>query len=199
MEKKPLYRKINKKTHNGWAWNEFPKARYRFERGKKRDHLPEHQSIKRKNQFSSWGSGYDYTPLFKFLHAHVGQAWNPVFQECISRLDKPAPITWMVVNVNERGLVVDRHPNEELSPFVRCGNESYWSALWVDEDAILQYVDKDFTIEGTWLEKLTEYYSGEWTVTWNGKVVWQGRVVGAGAGMQDTADSLPKEETGGHK
>ncbi len=48
-------------------------------------------------------------------------------------------------------------------------------------------------------KKLTEYYSGEWTVTWNGKVVWQGRVVGAGAGMQDTTDSLPKEETGGHK
>lgn len=180
MEKKPLYRKINKKTHNGWAWYDYPKARYRFDRGKKQDHLPEHQSIKRKNQFSSWGSGYDYTPLFKFLHAHVGQAWNPVFQECLSRLDQPAPITWMVVNVNERGLVVDRHPNEELSPYFRCGAESYWSALWVDEDGILQYVDKDYTIEGAWLEKLTKHYSGEWTVTWNGKVVWQGRMVGEG-------------------
>ena len=46
MEKKPLYRKVNKRTHNGWAWYYYPKERYRFERHKNFDDQIERMSIK---------------------------------------------------------------------------------------------------------------------------------------------------------
>ncbi|MBH3006458.1 hypothetical protein [Serratia ureilytica] len=35
--------------------------------------------------------GMDYTPLFQFLLSKVGQPWNEVHSEAISRLDKEAP------------------------------------------------------------------------------------------------------------
>ena len=79
MNKKPLYRKKNKILHNGWSSYHFPRARYRFERHSKKveaavDHLP----VKRYQKYHR--TGYDYTPLIRFLHAHVGQAWDPVFR-----------------------------------------------------------------------------------------------------------------------
>lgn len=169
--KPPLYRKVNKRTHNGWSWYQFSHNRYRYERGKKQDVLPERLPIKRCD--STFRTGYDYTPLIKFLHAHVGQPWDEVYQECVSRLDSPEPITWMVVNINERGLVVNRNPNGEMSAWCCVGGEeSYWSALWVDDDGLLQFVNPDYS----WIEAnrdhVDEFYSGEWTISWNGKVVW---------------------------
>jgi hypothetical protein len=169
--KPPLYRKVNKRTHNGRGWYVIgKKERYRYERGKKQDILPEHQSIKRHNPIRT---GYDYTPLIKFLHAHVGQSWDVIYQECVSRLDSPKPLTWMVGNINERGLVVDKHPGGDLGKWCCVGGEeSYWSALWVDEDGQLQFVDKDFSIMDIYKEDWESRYSGEWTVSWNGKIVW---------------------------
>lgn len=170
--KPPLYRKVNKRTHNGfWHYIQIGKLKYRYERGKKQDVLPEKEPIKQHNSFHR--TGYDYTPLIKFLHAHVGQSWDEVCQECISRLDSPKPITWMVVNINERGLVVNRNPNGEMSAWCCVGGEeSYWSALWVDDDGLLQFVNPDYS----WIEvnrdHVNEFYSGEWTISWNGKVVW---------------------------
>ena len=171
--KPPLYRKVNKRTHNGfWHYVSIPKLKYRYERGKKQDVFPEHLPIKRHN--SIYQTGYDYTPLIKFLHAHVGQEWNAVYQECVSRLDSSKPITWMVVNVNERGLVVDNYPNEELPKCVgrSLGEESYWSALWVDDEGILQFVDANYSLLDDLTEEWKSRYSKTWTVSWNGKPVW---------------------------
>ena len=167
MNKKPLYRKKNKILHNGWSSYHFPRARYRFERHSKKveeavDHLP----VKRYQKYHR--TGYDYTPLIRFLHAHVGQAWDPVFQECRQRLDNTKPLTWMVENVNERGQVVRTTDPEELQKCFWLGEWSYWSSLYVDENGLLQFVDKDFDI----LEALSVNYicMGE-TVTWNGQPV----------------------------
>ncbi|MBQ6155393.1 MAG: hypothetical protein IJK22_02215 [Bacteroidales bacterium] len=172
--KPPLYRKVNKRTHNGyWHYVSTPKLKYRYERGKKQDVLPRHSPIKRHN--SSYQTGYDYTPLIKFLHAHVGQEWNAVYQECVSRLDSPKPLTWMVVNVNERGVVVDNYPGRDLPDYVcgSLGEESYWSALWVDADGLLQFVDKNDKWIDEFVKYMTDNYYGEmWTVSCNGKVVW---------------------------
>ena len=166
MDKKPLYRKINKKTHNGWASYTFRKERYRFERGKKQNYLPEHSPIKRSSSFTT---GYDYSPLYHFLLTHVGQVWGPVFQECQYRLDKLSPMTYMVVNVNEHGIVVDNHPDGVLPDFFRC-EDSYWSTLWVDEKGILQFVNKDFNLED--IVDTLKYPTKEFTITWNGRPIW---------------------------
>lgn len=169
--KPPLYRKVNKRMHNGWSWYKIVgKKRYRYERGKKQDVLPEHSPIKKHN---SYRTGYDYTPLIKFLHANVGQPWNEVYRECVSRLDSPKPLTWMVVNVNERGLVVNNHFGTDLPKWCsEGGEESYWSALWVDDEGILQFVDKDFTIMDVYKEDWEARYPRKATQSWNGKPVW---------------------------
>ena len=88
-------------------------------------------------------------------------------------MDSPKPLTWMVVNVNERGLVVNNHFGADLPKWCsEGGEESYWSALWVDDDGILQFVDKDFNIADVYKEDWEARYPRELTVSWNGKPVW---------------------------
>ena len=159
MEKKPLYRKENKRTHNGWAWYFYPKERYRFERHKNFDDQIERMSIKKHSMFRT---GYDYTPLIRFLHSHVGDVWADIFCECQARLNNITPLTRMVVNVNKRGLVVDNYPCEELPKYCEVGEDSYWSTLYVDEEGVLQFVDKDY-------HKPPVSNSLAFTDTWNGE------------------------------
>jgi hypothetical protein len=71
--------------------------------------------------------GLDYTPLFKFLLAKVGANWDDVYSEAISRLDKPEPIFWVVAT--------DEDKKED---YVRVGDSSYFSGMYIDEEGILQ-------------------------------------------------------------
>ena len=157
MDKKPLYRKVNKITHNGWGWYVYPKCRYRFD--KEPDGTIRRQPVKKKS--GNLRVGYDYTPLCRFLHAHVGQQWLPLFQECQSRLNDIKPLMRMVVNVNERGLVVDRNPDGNMEKYCFMGEMSAWSTLYVDEVGLLQFVDKDYV-------KTDENPYPEQTFTFNG-------------------------------
>jgi len=74
--------------------------------------------------------GLDYTPLFKFLLSKVGSDWNAVHKEAISRLDKPEPIFWLVA--------LHEH---ERKDFVRMGESSYFSGLYVNEQGLLALVN----------------------------------------------------------
>lgn len=164
MEKKPLYRKVNKRTHDGWAWYYYRKERYRFERHKKSYTQAAKMPIKKHSMFRT---GYDYTPLFRFLHSHVGNVWADIFCECQARLNDIEPLTWMVVNVNKHGLVVDNYlPNGESREYFRVG-ESYWSTLYVDEDGVLQFVDKDFYRPHSVQMGEINYF--DTTESWNGE------------------------------
>lgn len=78
----------------------------------------------------------DYTPLFQFLLSKVGHPWNEVHSEAVSRLDKPAPIFYLVA----------LHRKNWRS-YVCCGESSYYSGLCVDERGILQKVNPAFTAE----------------------------------------------------
>ncbi|MEM9219882.1 MAG: hypothetical protein AAGD25_36840 [Cyanobacteria bacterium P01_F01_bin.150] len=115
---KPLYRKVNTKArgmrhHNG--------SDYRHFRNRKEKHLVKMaQGVQR---------GLDYTPLFMFLLSKVGQSWDVVFSEAVSRLDKQEPIFWLV-----------SLSKEHAPPTVRLGESSYYSGLYVDEAGILQKV-----------------------------------------------------------
>ena len=115
-KKKPLYRKVNTKA-SGVRHNHG--SDYRDSR--QREHSPPmRKGIQR---------GLDYTPLFKFLLSKVGSPWNGIFSEAISRLDKEAPIWWLVAK-----------RREEAEEVIRLGESSYYSGLFIDEQGLLQKV-----------------------------------------------------------
>lgn len=78
--------------------------------------------------------GFDYTPLFKFLLSRVGEDWDEVHSEAVSRLDREEPINWMVAPDFSAG-----------TPFFRAGESSYFSGLYVDDNNRLAVVDPELT------------------------------------------------------
>lgn len=110
----------------------------------------------RKNNNTCHGAqiGWDYTPLFKYLLSKVGQPWNEVYREIKPRLNSVVPIYWMVHRYRNVG---------NLSGYIRVGESTYYSTLYVDEKGLLQYVDK--TINETTLEPSCKCC----THTFNGK------------------------------
>ncbi len=117
MNKAKLYRKVNTKTYN--VHHNYGEH---FKRHLITDELPSKGKMKRKI-----ARGLDYTPLFKFLLSKIGQDWDDVFSESKSRLDKTDPIFWMV-SLNDNN-------NQD---FIRTGESSYFSGLYVDENNLLQ-------------------------------------------------------------
>ena len=125
--KKPLYRKVNTKArgvHHNFGGD------FKHARNKKRDSIEQvkgsmHGRVER---------GLDYTPLFRFLLSKVGADWNAVLQEASARLDKPEPIYWMVAL-----------RDEDRKEYVRTGESSYFSGLFVDDDGSLQLVNPALT------------------------------------------------------
>ncbi len=116
FEKKPLYRKVNTKTY-----------------GVQHDHGGDYRNSRGKE--SAFGMrkgvrrGLDYTPLFKFILSKVGENWDLVFGEAVCRLDKKEPIFWLV----------SLDP-ENAQDYVRVGENSYYSGLYVDGNGILKVV-----------------------------------------------------------
>jgi len=74
--------------------------------------------------------GLDYTPLFKFLLSKRGQKWSDVYSEAVARLDRSEPIFWLVAN-----------REHERQRYVRYGESSFFSGMYVDEAGLLQVVD----------------------------------------------------------
>lgn len=130
-EIKKLYRKENKKVFNykGNKGGDFCHSRNtKAMNGFEGTHMSMHGSKER---------GMDYTPLFKFLLSKVGQKWDDVYSEAISRLDKKEPIFWMV----------DLQPNENDKGVVRLGESSYYSKLTVNKEGVLIKVNPDLTTD----------------------------------------------------
>lgn len=80
--------------------------------------------------------GLDYTPLFKFLLSKIGQKWDKIFSDAKSRLDKTEPVFWVVA--------LKETQKEE---YVRVGESSYFSGMFIDEEGILQLVNPDLKAE----------------------------------------------------
>src|SRR3972149_788189 len=117
--KEPLYRKMNTRAHN---------VHHNFGGDARHDrHTKEGMS---KSMKKGVERGLDYTPLYKFLLSRVGQEWSSVHSEAVSRLDKEEPIYHMVAR-----------NDAEKRRFVRCGENSIYSGLYVDENNRLQLVD----------------------------------------------------------
>lgn len=117
-EKEPLYRKVNTKAR-GVHHNKGGDARH--DRNTKSG-----VSEKMKRGVER---GLDYTPLYRFLMSKVGQNFDIVYSEAVSRLDNEDPIWFMVLR------------DRDNRRYVRIGESSYYSALIVDENNLLQLAD----------------------------------------------------------
>lgn len=89
-----------------------------------------------KKMYPNRYNGRDYTPLFRFLLSHIGDDWTAVYREAASRLDSPDPIFWLVAQCEA-----------ERRSYVRVGDASYYSGLYVDDENRLQLVAPDLRAE----------------------------------------------------
>ena len=122
-EKPRLYRKVNTKAKG--VLHDFG-GDFKNTRNRKRETL---QQVKG-TMFGTKQRGLDYTPLFRFLLSKVGCVWDDVFSEAIARIDKQEPV-FLIVALK----------GDEKRDYVRVGETSYFSGLFVDDDGILQLVN----------------------------------------------------------
>ncbi len=123
--KPKLYRKVNTKArgvHHHFGGD------FKHSRNKKRETLEQSKG----KMSGKVERGLDYTPLFRFLLSKVGADWDNVFSEAKSRLDRSEPIFWMVA------LQEDKRRD-----YVRIGESSYYSGLYVDGNNTLQICNPD--------------------------------------------------------
>ena len=123
MRKLPLYRSVNTRTHgvrHGTGTN------YRHDRNTKTAKA----SDAPRGSMRSPRHRRDYTPLFRFLVSRAGQKWDHVYSEVIGRLDTVEPIFWLVA----------RTENEKRD-YVRIGESSYFSGMFIDENGVLSFVN----------------------------------------------------------
>lgn len=128
-EKEPLYRRVNTKalrcTRN--RGGDFRHARNTKRLATSDD--------KRGRMQGRSDRGLDYTPLFRFLLSRIGTRWDEVHAEAIARLDREAPIYWLVAR-----------REEDKQARVRVGESTYFSGLFVDADGLLQRVDEALSV-----------------------------------------------------
>ncbi len=122
---KTLYRKVNSKARN-CKHNIGPDAKN--DRNTKKGIS---KSMKKNDH-----RGLDYTPLYKFLLSKVGEDWDVIHSQAIGRLDKEDPIYHLVARTEE-----------DKKDKVRCGESSYYSGLYIDDNNKLQKVNPDLKNE----------------------------------------------------
>lgn len=128
-EKKPLYRKVNTKARG--VHHNFGKDFSKERNAKRQSKATTTGAMSRKKE-----RGLDYTPLFKFLLSRVGDKWDDIFSEAKSRLDKTAPIFWLVA----------LHEADQKER-VRVGESTYYSGMYVDESGMLQLTNPRLSAE----------------------------------------------------
>ena len=124
MTKEPLFRRVNTKArgvHHNFGGD------YRHQRNSKAEAGSE--SI-RQSMHGKVQRGLDYTPLFRFLLSKVGSPWSKVHAEAVARLDRPDPIFWLVAAADQ-----------DKKEYVRIGESSYFSGLYIDQAGLLQLVN----------------------------------------------------------
>lgn len=123
-QKRLLYRKVNTTAH---GVHHAKGGDYRDERNSR---TTKDDEALRGSMHGGHRRGLDYTPLFKFLLSKRGQAWDDVYSEAVKRLDRSEPIFWVVAL-----------PEDERQRYIRVGESSFFSGMYVDEEGTLQVVD----------------------------------------------------------
>ena len=122
--KAPLWRKVN--TTARGARRPYSGGQYRWDRRTKEG------EAKRKAHTGMIARqrGRDYTPLYRFLLSRIGRDWTEVHSEAVSRLDDPEAVYHIVARTDD-----------EKQAYHRCGESSFFSGLYIDEDGRLALVD----------------------------------------------------------
>ena len=128
--KKPLFRKVNIRTHH---MRYVDGGEYRWSRNTRQEKKTESS---RGSTHSDHRHCLDYTPLFKFVLSRVGDDWAAIYGEAVARLHRSEPVFWLVASCDAEKL-----------PFVRIGGKSFFSGLYVDENNRLSLVDPDLRVE----------------------------------------------------
>jgi hypothetical protein len=141
--KKPLFRKENKSSLSTHYYV-IKGGDFRHER-----HTKEMKSFQgnKKSMNPKNNLGYDYTPLYRFLQSKVGKPWNDVHAEAVSRLNgKEGEEAIFHLVYPNLSMVHPRHGKVHygnVPSIVRMGENSMYHSLTVDEDGILQFIDRD--------------------------------------------------------
>ena len=141
IKKKPLYRKENKTCIN-WQGNHRRDDDFKHERHTKKFKKFDGNKMSMKGKRKK---GYDYTPLYRFLHSKVGQDWNEIYSEAKSRLDKTDPIFYIVEKPNTPYTRLASSPKD----IARVGEGTYWHTMYIDENKTLQFKNKEATIKAS--------------------------------------------------
>jgi hypothetical protein len=120
----PLYRRVNTRARNV---RHDHGGDFRHERNTKRERASD---ATRGSMRGGRRRGLDYTPLFRFLLSKLGEDWDEVHGAAAARLDSTEPIFWLVA----------RQPREQKD-YVRLGENTYYSGLYVDADNRLRAVN----------------------------------------------------------
>ncbi|WP_299707814.1 hypothetical protein [uncultured Pontibacter sp.] len=126
-DKTPLFRKVNTRARG--VRHNFG-GDFKNSRNKKRETIEQTKG----SMHGKKERGLDYTPLYKFLLSKVGNDWEEVLSEAKSRLDKPEPI-YRIVALNE----------DERKDFVRVGESTYFSGMYIDNDGKLQLTNPELS------------------------------------------------------
>lgn len=160
-EKKPLWRKINRTVYGTYRLNTAEK----YSRNKKEDVVK-----KTKMNASTKYGDLDFTPLYKFLLKNIGNSWDTVKSEALSRLPKDIvqyedPFNGVVLDYSEYlGLTEFAYNNS----FFSGGHTSMFSQLYVNEEGLLALVNPE--LSGESIAKIYSLYPDK-TYTFNGKKI----------------------------
>lgn len=108
---------------------------------------------------------YNFKPLYHYLLNQVGKDWDSVWKDVYPRVDYMSePIQLMVANCKSDGICVPIDNLDDVFPTFSAGvydGGSRWSKLYVDDNNILQYVNKDYVPSAR--------YGYQWGESFNGK------------------------------
>ena len=136
-EIKPLYRKRNTKVLNSGYWIWSSGGDYKYERHFYKNDFETTKLSMKKNR----GADYDYTPLYWYLRKHVGENWNDIYSNILPRLPntKEGREAWTYF--------VNQPYEKNKLAIVSYGPRAYYSALYIDENNLLQIVDPTIGVE----------------------------------------------------
>ncbi|MDJ0639044.1 MAG: hypothetical protein QNJ20_09430 [Paracoccaceae bacterium] len=166
--KKPLYRKVNRRTHS-LCFSDRGGAEYRWTRNAK-DQTRE--AAEKGALGKTHYHGLDYTPLYRFLLSQVGTDWAATYQEACTRLPdrvrddgRDRPIFDMVYDPERDPDAKDwiELRGQPMHSILRAGDFTLFSTLCVDDAGHLQKVDPDLGIEhiSPWCPCHTHTFNGQ--------------------------------------
>lgn len=156
-----LYRKENRKPSIGRILYKKG-SKYKYSRKSKDSIMKYKEGFSYKESMKNTKSGnitdgYDYTPLFMFLLKNIGKDFDLILKDINGRINSFEPLYWIVDKTVTRELI----ENGLCLDYVRIGECSSYSRLWIDEENKLQKVNPKLSNRKKWYCGFTETHNGK--------------------------------------